>query len=972
MKSHLSKPRPEVRRRSLRTLVLAPALFAAAHSGRAAESESAIDLGPPFSDHAILQRQMPVPVWGWSDPGTKITVKFAGQEKRAEATGENGKWIVELDPLEASAEPREMSVSDQSGRTVTLENILVGEVWVASGQSNMQWVVGKSRAKDLVDAITESGDAPPIRECKITDRFAALHPIERARGAWTDGEYLGQSAIAFAFAHKLYEELGVPIGILNGSFSQTRIEAWVPRGGFADGTDEHSREMHRRMLETDPRTPEHRVAWDRYEQDVKKLLESNAERVREGRRPRAASEVERPGNLDGNRDASWLFNARLNPMIPYAIRGAIWNQGYANMGDGLTYYHNLHALIRGWRREWNRPDLPVYFHQFYSPNPRGTRPSIGSTAEMRLGTWLARDIPHTGMASQIDIEGAIHYRHKVVPARRLALHALKNQYDREVVADGPMFESYRVDGERLIVEFDHADGGLVVAETRSNALGKDDEATGFADPEVIPDGEDQVDFFYLAGEDRVWHPAEVEIDGSRVILTSSGVRRPRGVAYGTGGIGFRPALYNRARLPMTPFIHYDGKRVTRDAWPDEQLKIAGEKIDPSTVGMVHEYRKMPLLSTQFRDRAVLQAGTPITFWGSAVHAWGYEADGEAVITFRFDGIEKTIPVTPGMREWQHTVPAMEPGAAPKTLEVTFEIDGELVHRRVAEDIVVGDVWYVATPPLEFPGEAETSGEGIVRVMEREAKRSSFHRPSRFSVAVSTTPKNRFASYWKEAGEGFAGALGRRLAAETGNPVGIILMESREDVPVKSWIPPESLKLAPGLMEDYEEIASLRPGNRHYDANVRNHLRDWEIYWSETIPEMIAAKRPTDGAAWGRYPTLAADVTSEAAHSYNVMVHSFTPAEFRGILFLAGEAMMKDHRGADFGPELAALANGWKRVFGGDDVPFVYTLPTKSLVPRVSRPDGMDGRQRAIEISDWPRGETLPDLIDEFADRLLEP
>jgi len=359
-------------------------LSAAAGERPTAEATPAIELGPPFADNAILQQQMPVPVWGWSEPGTKITVRFAGQAERATA-GQDGKWMLRLDPLEASTSPREMIVCDDRGRQVALKNILVGEVWLASGQSNMQWVAGKSSCRLIIQELARKKERPPIREAKVTNVFASLHPLEHAEGTWSDGsDFNNYSAIAFAFAYELYKELKVPIGILNCSFSSTTIEAWTPRVGFRDGEDEYTRSVYQRILESDPTTPEHKAAWEKFYQDLERTLGENAERIEKGLPAKAVS-TETPGNLRGNRDASWLFNARMNPMIPYAIRGAIWNQGYANMGAGIIYYYNLHSLVRGWRIRWGRPDLPVYFHQFYCPG-RVTEslPDIGSTAATAL------------------------------------------------------------------------------------------------------------------------------------------------------------------------------------------------------------------------------------------------------------------------------------------------------------------------------------------------------------------------------------------------------------------------------------------------------------------------------------------------------------------------------------------------------------------------------------------------------------
>jgi hypothetical protein len=547
-----------------------------------------------------------------------------------------------------------------------------------------------------------------------------------------------------------------------------------------------------------------------------------------------------------------------------------------------------------------------------------------------------------------------------VPGQRLARHALKNQYGRKIVADGPMFKSYTVAGDKLIVEFEHAEGGLVVGETGTQASTRT--GSGMAIPTIIENGDDKVKLFYLADGNRVWHEARMKIDGNTAIVTSPKVKAPRGVSYATGGVGFQPNLYNRARLPATPFIYYDHKLVTSKTWPDRPMKIDGVVPDPATTGKRYEYRRMPILSTQFRDGAVLQSGVPITFWGSAIHNWGYEAKGEAVIRFSFAGIEKTIPVKPGMKKWYHTVPAMEAGAEPKTLKVALQIDGELAHERIAENIVVGDVWYVAAPPGKLSVGSKGKSGSVVRMMTRKAKRFTFARPSPYSVCVSTTPKNRFASRWEDA-SGLAAALGHRIGSRTGKPVGIVFMQSGTSgkpavnpIELKSWISSDCLKLAPSLMEDYKNLAAARPGNPYYDANARRYIADWKKYWGEYIPQMIVSKRVPDGASWGRYPSLSSSVTSEASQAYNVMVHSFGPASFRGIIFLCSEKMFEKDQGANYGAELAALANCWKEHFasrqGGEDPHFFYTIPSKALAPKITRPAGIKGKSTGFEIGSW--------------------
>lgn len=654
-----------------------------------------------------------------------------------------------------------------------------------------------------------------------------------------------------------------------------------------------------------------------------------------------------PGNLGDNRDASWMYNGRLHPVVPYAIRGAIWNQCYANIGEGFLYYNNLHSLIRGWREVWGQGDFPVYFHQLYAPGCNDGL-SLNPMAEMRLGAWQARDIPNVGMACQVDITGAIHYRDKALPGKRLALHALKNQYGRKIVADGPMFKDYKVDGDKLTVTFDFADGGLLVGNTTmGNSLNG---------PTVITNGEDKVTLFYVAGKDRVWHRAKMKIDGEKVVLTAAGVAEPCGVAYACNGVGELPNLYNRALLPMSPFIYYDHKLVTSDTWPDKPVKVGGVKVDPATVGKLNEYRKMPLLSAQFRDAAVFQSGMPVTIWGSAIHDWGYEAKGKAEIKFSFAGIEKTIPVTPGMKEWQVTVPPMEASAEPKTLKVSFSIDGELAHERTCTNIVVGDVWYVAAPDGQSVGRG---GDGTVRVMTRKAKGFTSDRPRRYSVCISTTPGNSYDSVWMNAAGGFAGMLGDRIHAKTAKPVGIIYMQG--DAPeLKHWIGAGDLNQAPSLMEDYKQLAGLKPGNPYYDANVRLYMADWKKYWSEYIPQMISERRVPDGRAWGTYPAFAGSVTTEAAHAYNVMVNCFWPGSFKGIIFLSNEAMFKNDQGANYGEQLSVLANSWKEKFArrqdsGQVCPdpyFFYTIPSQALAPKITKPETIKGRSAAFEIDHW--------------------
>jgi hypothetical protein len=938
----------------------------------------AIELGAPFCDNAVLQREMEMPVWGWSKPGTQVTVEFSGQKKTATA-GKDGKWLVKLDKMKASFDPAQMVITEVGGKSVTLKNILVGEVWLASGQSNMQLKVGGVDTMKLANEFKSKVKEPVIREFEVTSVFAMLHPIEKATGSWKNGDYENYSAIAFAFAQKLYEELHVPVGILNCSFSQTAIQAWVPRQGFATGEDEYTKAIHQKCLMTDPSTPEFKAAWDNFYKSLESQIAENEARSKRGEKAKEISD-DVPGNMQGNRDANWLFCGRLSPVVPYAIRGGIWNQGYANMNEGLSYYNNLHSLIRGWRLVWNRPDLPVYFHQFYCPGrpEELAKPGIGATSEMRLGTWLARDIPNAGMASQIDISGGVHYVNKTVPGWRLALQALKNVYGKNLVCEGPMVKSYEVKGDQVIVSFDHAQGGLVVGSTEFNRS-KDKSATGLSDPKVVENGEGQVKLFWLAGADRVWHPATFKIAGEKVVVSSAAVKEPRGISYGSGGIGFQPCLYNTALLPMTPFIYFDNKMVLSKEWPGGQLKIEGETFDPNAVGKVNEYKKMPLLSIQFCDNAVFQADKPVKVWGSTRKYGEWQAQpepGKCEVQFEFGDIKKTIAVTPDMEEWNVVIPPMKAGPKPYTLKVRFTVDGELAQERVINNIVFGDVWYVAAPPLEGAvaktlkkkkgavdaAEGEPTGP-IVRMIENQSNRRVNPRPSRFSISVSRLPTSKYASYWKPA-TGLAAEIGNRLSAKTGRPVGIIFMQTKllktkgmpsvDNTTLSQWISADFLKEAPSLMEDYKIVGIKYPDNPYYLENVRQYASQWKHYWETFIPEMIATKAVPDGKPWGTYPTLTSKkAESDATQVYNIYVCPFAPASLAGIIFLSGQGMVAADQGEHFGEQMTALANCLRTKFDcGDDIPLIYTVPSKTLAPKLTAPAGIKGKSTPVEITRW--------------------
>jgi len=285
---------------------------------------------------------------------------------------------------------------------------------------------------------------------------------------------------------------------------------------------------------------------------------------------------------------------------------------------------------------------------------------------------------------------------------------------------------------------------------------------------------------------------------------------------------------------------------------------------------------------------------------------------------------------------------------------------------VIPGIVFGDVWCVVAPALDkkekwkLP-EVKPSGQ-IVRMIENQSNRDGRAELSRFSICTSRTPKNRLAAFWKDA-DGIAAAIGNTISAKTGRPVGIIFLEAKKDVPIKNWIAPGFLKDTPSLMEDYKTVGSQYPDNPYYLTNARRYLAEWGHYWRTHIPAMMQTKAVPDGSTWGTFPSPKPNIgDSTACFEYNVYMYCFTPATLNGIVFITGKAMVADG-GANFAPEMTVLANSFKTRFGlepgqdgswksgNNDIPFIYTLPDKTLAPEITVPK-IKGTSTAVEISDW--------------------
>jgi sialate O-acetylesterase len=452
-------------------------------------------LPPVFSDHMVLQREQTVPVWGKADAGATVTVEFAGQKKTATA-GADGKWRVDLDPLAASSEPRELEVSSNLKSEIVnrkFSDVLVGEVWLCSGQSNMDMPMkGYKIPTDNAEKDIAAANLPELRLYK-TPQVAAGVPKDRIDASWTTctpetaAEF---SAAAFYFGRKIQQDLNVPVGLLQSAWGGTRIEPWTPPCGF-DGID--SLADIRQQIKT-----------------ISPDLGTNPKTVQQERQTPTA-----------------LYNGMLYAHVPFAIRGAIWYQGEANRQDGMLYVDKTKALLNGWHKLWGY-EFPFYFVQI-APFQYGSEDPSVLPAFWEAEAEIVKQIPNTGMAVITDCAtlNDIHPTNKEAPGTRLALLAEANIYGMKVVSSGPVFKSMDIQKDTLKITFDSAEGMT----TR--------------------DGKTP-DWFEMAGKDGIFKPATAKIEGSSVLLSSPDVPEPVAMRFGWNKLA-TPNLVNKAGLPTAAF-----------------------------------------------------------------------------------------------------------------------------------------------------------------------------------------------------------------------------------------------------------------------------------------------------------------------------------------------------------------------------------------------------------------------------------
>ena len=475
---------------------------------------------PLFTDNAVLQRDKPIPVWGTATAGEKVAVTFACLTVDTVADA-SGKWRVYLPPQPANATPANLVIKGHN--TLTLANIVVGEVWLASGQSNMGWPL-----KDTYDAAIDmpaSAHFPLIRHIQIAKKVADA-PLATASGAWqvagpaTTGDF---TAVGYYFARDLHGLLNVPIGLIHSSWGGTRIEAWMDPSAlksnpaFAPVTDAWAQVL-----------ADYPGKKARYDTELAAWKEAQAA-AKAVNQPFAQTPPELPwGGIPGpghRATPAGLNNGMIAPLVPYALRGAIWYQGESNDGNASEYHALFSALITGWRAQFGQGDFPFYWVQLAS----FASPTDTNWAFLREAQTQTLVLPSTGQAVTIDIGNArdIHPRNKKDVGRRLARLALARTYGRQIADSGPVFANAAREGAGFRITFTETHGGLLAPQ---NTLGG----------------------FELAGEDKVFRPAEAKIENNTVLVTSAEIPEPVAVRYAWRSAPLA-GLFNGEGLPAVPF-----------------------------------------------------------------------------------------------------------------------------------------------------------------------------------------------------------------------------------------------------------------------------------------------------------------------------------------------------------------------------------------------------------------------------------
>lgn len=490
--------------------------------------QAEVRLPDVIANSMVLQQKQAVPIWGSADPGETVTVSFSGQKRTAVADA-NGKWRVDLGKFSANSRPQTMTIAGKN--TIELKDILIGEVWLVAGQSNMQRLL---RETENGDAVQAAANHPEIRLFNVS-REVAFKKKQGKLGEWaacTPESVKEFSAAGYYFGVEMQKQLKVPIGLINSSYGGSQAEAWTPVSYLNASPD---------LKPTVDRTAVWAAERDKvrvdYAEAIRKWREDQDKAKAAGARPSPSPGV--PDALREYRIASSIYDGMIEPLIPFPIRGAIWYQGESNEARAEQYNLLLQTMIRAWRERWNQGDFPFGIVQL--PNYRQPKPepeesawSFIREAQRRTALYTA----HAGLIVTIDIGEAsdIHPKNKLDVGKRMAVWALKDVYGHKVI------------GPPVVIGADEKNGKVVLTFT--------DVGTGLR----LKNGE-KLEEFAIAGEDHKWIWAEAKISGkNRVEVWSKDVPVPKAVRYAFNSNPKNPNLTNDSGLPASPF--------RTDDWPD--------------------------------------------------------------------------------------------------------------------------------------------------------------------------------------------------------------------------------------------------------------------------------------------------------------------------------------------------------------------------------------------------------------------
>ncbi|EEI92589.1 hypothetical protein HMPREF0765_1816 [Sphingobacterium spiritivorum ATCC 33300] len=470
-----------------------------------------------LSDNMLLQQNTKVRLWGSADPGEQVTVKASWTADNIITTADHsGKWMLTLETPKASDKTYELLFNGKN--EIRIRNILVGEVWLCSGQSNMDFPVAKSTGwrTGILDEEQhmKEADFPEIRLFHVRQTLSPKVPLEDCEGEWMicNPDNLKEfSAVAFFFGRKIYRQTKLPVGLIQTTWGGTHAESWTPMPVMQHNP------LYTTLIE------EQNKAEESYPQDsliYQKALKDYEEARSKGQQlPKKPKE---PLGIYHNKALATLWNGMVNPLVPYTIKGVIWYQGESNSVRYQDYQQVFSNMIQSWRTAWKQKDMPFYFVQIA---PHYKQPP--EIREAQLKTW--QSVQHTGMVVITDVGDStdIHPRNKQVPGERLANWALAKEYKISVAYSGPLYRKKKIQKDKVILSFDYVSKGF------------------------LSDGK-AIKGFEIAGADQHYYPATATVQGTQLWVSSKQVKQPLYVRYAWGK--YKPGnLYNAEGLPASPF-----------------------------------------------------------------------------------------------------------------------------------------------------------------------------------------------------------------------------------------------------------------------------------------------------------------------------------------------------------------------------------------------------------------------------------